>query len=70
MAEVERTLGEHHARLDALEGDITEIKADVKALLAQANEAKGGWRLMMVLGGASASVGGIIATYLPKMLGK
>ena len=70
MPETDRTLGEHGARLDAVERDIAEIKSDVKKILAQVNEARGGWRLMMTLGSASAAVGAILATYLPKLFGK
>jgi hypothetical protein len=61
----ERTIGQHGARLDALERDIEEIKADVKQVLQQMAEAKGGWRLLMLVGGMSATVGGFIAKYLP-----
>lgn len=70
MADVERTLGQLEGRLDSAESDIAEIKKDVKEILAHINEAKGGWKLMMVLGGVSASIGGVIATYLPKFFVK
>lgn len=53
----ERTLGEHGARLDALERDISEIKGDVKTLLSQVAEARGGWKGMMALAGFAASIG-------------
>lgn len=67
MAEVERTLGEHGARLTAVEDDIAEIKADVKMVLKQMAEAQGGWKMLMMVGGASATLGGLLATYLPKL---
>ncbi len=68
MPEVERTLGQHEARLDAVEGDIAEIKTDVKLVLAQMAEARGGWKTLLMIGGASATLGGLVATYLPKLL--
>ena len=61
----ERTLGEHGARIDAVENDLREIKADVKQVLAQMAEAKGGWRMFMMVGGISATIGGIVSKYLP-----
>ena len=61
----ERTLGEHSARLDALEEGIKEIRSDVKQVLAQMAEAKGGWMMFMMVGGISATIGGIISKYLP-----
>ncbi len=66
MPEIERTLGEHGARLTAVEDDIAEIKADVKTVLRQMAEAQGGWKVLMLVGGASATIGGLLATYLPK----
>jgi len=57
MADEQRTLGEHGARLDALERDIGEIKGDVKSLLQQVSEARGGWRGMMALAGFASAVG-------------
>jgi hypothetical protein len=40
-------------RLDAMETTLDEVKA----LLT---EARGGWRVMMLLGGAAATVGGLV----------
>lgn len=57
MGEEQRTLGEHGARLDALERDIGEIKRDVKDLLAQVSEARGGWKFMLALSGFASFVG-------------
>ena len=68
MPETERTLGEHGARLTAVEEDIHEIKADVKTILKQMAEAQGGWKMLMMVGGASATIGGLIATLLAKWL--
>lgn len=63
----ERTIGEHGARLDALERDIEEIKSDVKSILMQLSEAKGGWRTLLMLGGISATLGGLATKALHAM---
>lgn len=45
----------------------TDLKLD--AVLTQLSEAKGGWRTLMLIGGASATMGGLMVSlisHLPK----
>lgn len=72
MPEMDRILGEHGARLTAAENNIESVEADIKrmrediaAIREMMAEAKGGWRVMMLIGGASATAGGLIVKYLP-----
>ncbi|MBU0724381.1 MAG: hypothetical protein KJ904_08690 [Alphaproteobacteria bacterium] len=44
--------------------DITEMKSDVKAIRATLAEARGGWRVMVLLGGGSAALGAAIGRLL------
>lgn len=60
----ERTLGEHGARITAVEGDIKEIKADVKTILEQLNQAKGGWKTLMLVAGVAGTMGALAAKFL------
>jgi chromosome segregation ATPase len=76
-AELQRDLGKHDAQIEALERDMQEMKADLRRLfdkLDQINntlsEAKGGWRTMMWIAGASAAAGGLIAKFLPFFNGR
>ncbi|KZD12165.1 hypothetical protein [Oceanibaculum pacificum] len=41
--------------------DIAEMKIDVKAIRTALSEARGGWKIMMLLGGGAAAVGAAIA---------
>lgn len=41
--------------------DIAEIKEDVKAILAQLNQAKGAWRLAVIVGSAISAIIGYLA---------
>ena len=61
----EREIGEHGARLGALEGDMTELKTDVKQILAEMHKAKGGWRTLMLVGGMAGAVGALVGKLLP-----
>ena len=63
--DTQRTLGEHQGRLSRLESDIAEVKADVKRLLAQANQAKGGYKTLMLVGGVAGAAGALVGKFLP-----
>jgi hypothetical protein len=76
-AELQRDLGKHDAQIEALERDMKEMKADLRRVfekLEQINttlsEAKGGWRTMMWVAGASAAAGGLISKFLPFFNGR
>ena len=49
-----RTLNEH---VSSLEVRVKEVDSKVDAVLEKLSEAKGGWRTLMWMGGAAASVG-------------
>lgn len=68
MPETDRIIGEHGARLDSVEGDIGEIKGDVKSILAQLNQAKGGWKTLMLVAGIAGAMGAF-ATKLAAIFG-
>lgn len=53
------------SKVTTLESEVQELRTDMKKVLATLQEAQGGWRLMMLLGGASAVVGGLLAKFLP-----
>jgi phage shock protein A len=54
-------LAVHENRLDRLESDIAEMKDDVKAMRQILAQAQGGWRMLMVVGGACGSLGAAIS---------
>jgi hypothetical protein len=66
-AEIQRDLGKHDAQIEALEKDIREIKEDQRRIFEKLDsinqtlsEAKGGWKLFMIVGGASAAFGAFL----------
>lgn len=65
-----REFGKLEGAVDALKADVDSLKKNVETLsnkmdlvLDKLNEAKGGWRALMMLGGAGATLGTIV-TYL------
>lgn len=57
----DREMGEHDARLKALEQQVTELRADVKSILSVLSEARGGWKTLMLVGGIAGMMGATIA---------
>lgn len=62
MTDVQRDLGRHDARLDAMEKDLQEMKDQMALMvnqLSKVNEtlstAKGGWKTLLLVGGAIAT---------------
>lgn len=53
-------LGRMDARIDNIEKDVSELKGDVKTLLARSSEIKGGDRRLLTIGGGGVSVGALI----------
>jgi hypothetical protein len=58
---IEQTLGEHRAKLEALGNDVTEIKSDLKQLLADKSERKGAGRLVTAMATVAGAFGGVLS---------
>lgn len=69
---LQRDMGRLEARVDALESELREIKADVKSILALVNQAKGGWRTLILVGAVAGATGalvtklGMLSGFLPR----
>jgi hypothetical protein len=64
----ERELGIHDERLRTLEREMADIRDDVKSILKELHEAKGGWRTALLMAGAAGSVGALIGKFFPAFL--
>jgi len=51
--------------LKAMKAQHAEMAADIKIILQTLSEARGGWRVMMLVGGAS----GVVGAFLSKWIG-
>ena len=46
--------------MDGLEAELREIKGDVKAILALVNQARGGWKTLVVVGAVAGAAGALV----------
>lgn len=65
-----REFGKLEGAVDALKTDVDQLKGNVKELsqkmdqvLEKLSEAKGGWRALMLLGGAGATLGSFVTWF-------
>ena len=61
---VEISVARMEVQVERLEKDMAELKDDVKAIRATLDKASGGWKVLMLVGGASA----VIASFVTKVL--
>lgn len=69
--EIHRDLGKHDAQIEALtvqfnrmHNDMQKMLEELQSIQATLSEAKGGWKLMVMVGGAGAALGAIIIKVL------
>jgi len=58
---IEVSVGKLEVQVDRLETDVGEIKGDIKHILKTLDTATGGWKTLLMVGGFSAAVGGLVA---------
>lgn len=57
---VEISVARMEVQVERLEKDVAEVKDDVKAIRATLDKATGGWKVLMMVGGASAAIAAFI----------
>ena len=65
----ERELGELGARMDTVESDIADMKADLREIRDTVISVKGGWRTIVIMCSVSAAVGALAAKFAPYLGG-
>ena len=57
---IEISVAKLEVQVERLENDVHEMKSDIKAIRATLDNATGGWRMFLLVGGVSAAVGGLL----------
>lgn len=62
---VQRDLGRLDAQVATLVATVAAQSVELAKINSTLSEAKGGWRMMMLVGGISAAIGGLIVKLFP-----
>lgn len=63
--DIDRDLGKHDAEISQLKDDMSTLKDDVHDIKIMMSEARGGWKVIMMIAGLSATVGALVAKFMP-----
>jgi hypothetical protein len=63
--DVQRDLGRMEAQITTLISQGSALNVKVGAIDRTLSEAKGGWRILLLVGGVAGFIGGLIGKYLP-----
>lgn len=63
--DVQRDLGRMEAQITTLISQVSALNVKVAAIDKTLSEARGGWRMLLLIGGIAGTVGGLLAKYLP-----
>lgn|GEM_PF-2241435 len=55
--EIARTIGQLEAKVEALAEAVSSLKSETHTISKTLSEAKGGWRILLLIGGAFAGIG-------------
>lgn len=56
-------------KVEGIEEIVGELRDDMKALRSMAENAKGGWATLMIVGGIGTAIGGALVKFVP-LVGK
>lgn len=62
---VQRDLGRMEAQISSMCQKLDVLETEVRVISSTLAEARGGWRTLMWVSGASATIGGLIAKFAP-----
>lgn len=62
---IERDIGRHDAEIDQLKNDMKDVKKDVHDIKAMLQEARGGWKTLLLLAGMSGAIGALVGKISP-----
>lgn len=59
--ELHQQIGEHHAKISNLEYELREMRRELVEIRRVLSEARGGWKTLMLVGGAAGAAGAAMA---------
>ena len=66
MAETnDKDIGRLEGRMSSVERDLASMKADLRCILKTLNEARGGWKTLLLAAGVAGTLGACATKLLP-----
>lgn len=65
MDQLQRDIGKLEAKTEGLEERLSRMEGKLDAVAETLSEAKGGWKTLLMMAGASGAVGALIGKFLP-----
>ena len=66
MAETtDKDIGRLEGRMASVERDLSGMKTDLRCILKTLNEARGGWKTLLLAAGVAGTAGAFITKFLP-----
>jgi hypothetical protein len=68
--DIHRQLGANQEAINTLTREVHELRTQVATLATLIAEARGGWSVLLSIGGVGAALGGVAATTVQNIFGK
>jgi chromosome condensin MukBEF ATPase and DNA-binding subunit MukB len=65
MTDVQRDLGRMESQIETMCSKLDKLEREIETISNTLAEARGGWRTLMWVSGASAAIGGMVAKFAP-----
>tara|TARA_R100001086_G_scaffold152906_1_gene81401 strand:- start:54 stop:266 length:213 start_codon:yes stop_codon:yes gene_type:complete len=68
MAETtDKDIGRLEGRMSSVERDLSTMKTDLRCILKTLNEARGGWKTLLLAAGVAGTIGALASKLFPLM---
>ena len=68
MAETtDKDIGRLEGRMSSVERDLSGMKTDLRCILKTLNEARGGWKTLLLAAGVAGTIGALASKLFPLM---
>ena len=68
MAETtDKEIGRLEGRMSSVERDLSTMKTDLRCILKTLNEARGGWKTLLLAAGVAGTIGALASKLFPLM---
>jgi len=62
---MQRDIGRHEAEIEFLQKEIVEMRAELKQITRILSEAQGGWKTLLLVGGAAGTLSAFFVKHWP-----